>query len=137
MAKELTPRQLQFVNAYLKNGGNGAAAAVEAGYSKGNSRHRAYELLNENEAVKKAIDEARTKLREATQYTAEKAMAAADDAFLMAELTKNAMAMVKATELKAKLCGLLIERHDVRTIGKFQINIQGLDGKDKKDDSNG
>ncbi len=43
--KELTPKELLFVNTYLTNGFNGSQAAVDVGYSKKTAKEQAYEIL--------------------------------------------------------------------------------------------
>lgn len=57
---DLNETQAQFVRAYVKNGGNASAAAVEAGYSKDRSRQAGWELSRKPkiiEAVK--VEQAR------------------------------------------------------------------------------
>lgn len=128
---QLTPKQQLFIAEYLKDN-NGARAAEAAGYSKQNARSQAYQLLNHQPAVITALEEERKKLQVATQYNAERAMAEAEDAMTFALQTENANAYVKAVELRAKLTGLMIERHDVRQAGSFQIQIFGIDGEKQK-----
>jgi len=75
---------------------------------------RAHYLTTRCKPVMAAIDQARRQMLEAAAYTAERAMSEAERALEFAEENKNAMAMVKAVELRAKLAGLLIERIDQR-----------------------
>jgi phage terminase small subunit len=123
--KTLTPRQTRFVAAYI-SGKGGAESARLAGYSPASSRGRAYELLNENETVMAAIAEAQAELRKEANFNAEKAMDELNEAMKFARETKNATALARCIELRAKLAGLL----DVRDKGPtaaFQININGID----------
>ena len=45
MSKELTPKELLFVNEYLTNGFNGTQAAITTGYSERTAKEQAYEIL--------------------------------------------------------------------------------------------
>ena len=45
---KLTPNQDQFVDAYVANGGNGAAAAILAGYSEKSAASAAHSLLRKS-----------------------------------------------------------------------------------------
>lgn len=123
--KPITPQQAKFVQEFLRSGKQ-TEAAVAAGYSKATAPARATRLLQNCAAVKEVIEEARKAVVEKGTYNLEKAMSEADDAIQFAQKTNNANAYVKAVELKAKLNGLLIEKHDVRLSG-FAINISGLE----------
>lgn len=63
MAAELTEQQERFCRAYVANGGNGAAAAVAAGYSKAGAAVQAHRLLK-NTAIELRV--AQLKLEVAT-----------------------------------------------------------------------
>jgi phage terminase small subunit len=123
--RKLTPRKLSFISAYL-SGKGGAESAMAAGYSPGNARHRAYELLNNDPLVVEAIKDAQEKLRREANFNAEKAMDELNDAMKFARETKNATALARCIELRAKLAGLLDTRDKGPTTA-FQINIAGLD----------
>jgi phage terminase small subunit len=123
--KRLTPKQLKFVEFYLA-GNSGAVSARLAGFSEKCAGERAMKLLNRNPLVKEAVAEARKTSEGKAKYNYESAMQEADRAIQFAVTHKNANAYVKAAELKMKLSGLLIERHDVRQVG-FSINISGID----------
>jgi phage terminase small subunit len=119
----LTHKQAKFVEAMMKHG-NGTKAAIEAGYSpKG---QRAGKLLRESPAVRKAMAEIRQSVVDKGKYNLEIAMNEADEAIKFSKETENANAYVKALELKAKLNGLLVEKHEVRSAA-FSISIAGLD----------
>lgn len=126
---KLNERQRIFVAEYLKDG-NGTRAARVAGYSQKNSQQTACALLKNSPAVKNAIETARQSLTESASYNMEKAMAEAADVMAFAKETKNANALAKAVELRSKLSGLLIERQDVRHVGKFELIYSGIDEKE-------
>jgi len=48
---QLTERQSLFVDAYLENGGNGAAAARTAGYPKKTANYHAHQLINKRKIL--------------------------------------------------------------------------------------
>src|SRR5215469_2423408 len=123
--RKLTPRKMAFLSAYL-SGRGGAESAVIAGYSKTNARHRAYELLNNDPLVVEAIKDAQDKLRKEANFNAEKAMDELNEAMKFARDTKNATALARCIELRAKLAGLL-DTKDKGPQTAFQINISGLD----------
>jgi phage terminase small subunit len=127
--KKLTPRQSRFLGSFLETS-NGTKAAIAAGYSEGNAKKTAYLLLHKNASVMAAVDEARKALAEKAQYSIERAMREAEEAMAFAKEHKNPNALVKAVELRSKLNGLLIEKHDVRALGGFQIQIVGVEDKE-------
>jgi phage terminase small subunit len=45
MSNELTEKQAAFVTNFVANGGNGSAAAVDAGYAEASARQSAYNLV--------------------------------------------------------------------------------------------
>ncbi len=124
-SKELTPVQAKFVAEYLKHG-DGAAAARASGYTGKSPKSKAYQLLHTCENVKSAIADARKALVTQGKYNLIKAMEEADDVIAFAKEHKNPNAYVKAVELKAKLNGLLIERHDMKMTG-FHVSVAGID----------
>lgn len=101
----LHPRQRAFVLAYLKCG-IGAQAARDAGYAKAGARNRAT-LLMKVPSVRSAIAECRRIITERTGYDVVMAMAEFDAVITFAKATKNANAMCRAVELRAKMAGLL------------------------------
>lgn len=121
---DMKPQHKVFLDHYLKSG-NGAEAARVAGYAKSNAAQTASQLLR-TPAMKEAVLKAREGSIEATSYTLDKAMRETDACIEFAKITKNAGAMIKSIEHKAKLNGLLVEKHEVKTAG-FVINISGMD----------
>jgi len=78
--------------------------------------------------IKKALAEEKVRLRAITGYNLQAAMRDALRAEKFAIDTGNANALAKVIEHKAKLHGLLIEKHDHRMAANFQINIDGAGG---------
>lgn len=103
--------------------GNAIEAADRAGYS---GKVAAQRLLN-TPIVKKEVAARRESVSKKIEYTAETAMEELKEAMQFAKDTRNATAMVKAIETRAKVMGLLIEKNDVRLLGQFSINISGID----------
>jgi len=121
-ARKLTPKQAAFVAEYLKDS-NGTRAAIVAGYGEKNAKQTAWKLLHKIPAVVDAVAAARTEVQEQAIYNLQAAMDEAEKTIEFARETKNANAMAKAVELRAKLNGLLIDRHDVRQAVGFKIVI--------------
>lgn len=107
----MNPRQLQFVNHYLVSG-NGTDAARRAGYSEKNAGHHARTLLL-SKRVQAELQKHRDQLQKQTQYDLAQAFQDAVNGAEFAKAHKNAMALHKFIELKAKLHGLLVEKHEV------------------------
>ena len=110
----LKPKHAEFVHHFLQSA-NGTEAAKRAGYAEAHTSQEAYRLLRRAD-VKAAIDAARTTLAECSLYDVQRAMAEALAGIRFAMETKNANALVKGIELRARLSGLLIERIEVATV---------------------
>jgi phage terminase small subunit len=118
---ELNTRQQAFVRAYVLNGNNGAAAVREAGYSINNpesARRQAYQLL-QNPLIKDAVAQGRHEFVVVTEYDAKAVMSELDAAIDFARSTKNANALVRAIEAKAKVAGLMTD--------KVELNVNNVD----------
>lgn len=123
-----TKRKEMFVSGILE-GKNGAEAAIAAGYcpsNPGHAKHRAYDLLHNDPWVIAELDKRREAMRRANAITVDSMFQQLDEDRAFAIETSNATAAVRASELKAKLAGLLVERRDTRMVGGFNISIQGL-----------
>jgi len=79
--------------------------------------------------VLETIAKAKKILRDKLGYTLEAAMEECEKACEFARDTDNANALMKGIELKTKLNGLLIEKHDHRMAANFSIQIQGVRDK--------
>lgn len=60
--KSLSWRQEQFVEYYVKNGGNATQAALSAGYPRSSAYQRGYELVKKSDILK-AIEDERDRLK--------------------------------------------------------------------------
>ncbi len=117
---EFTIQERRFIDAYCRCG-----VISEAEREIGAKRGLGTRLLAKQH-IKNEIDRLTLNLQRKTRYTLDKAMADAIEAAAFAKATKNAAALVKAIEHKAKLNGLLIDRHDVRSMAMFSINVTGI-----------
>jgi phage terminase small subunit len=123
--KPLTDRQKAFVENYVKTG-NAKQSAITAGFPAASAYQRGHEMATKVAATTEALKDVRKEVAEKLKYTAIEAMQECQDAIIFARETGNANAYVKAVELRSKLQGLLIEKHDVRQVG-FSIRIDGVD----------
>ena len=113
-----TPQQAKLAAEFLRTG-NVEAAKAAAGYSP--KTNTAFQ----RPAVQAILDEARKEIVAQGKYNLQMAMDEADEAIEFSRATENANAYVKALELKSKLNGLLIEKHQ-HQIASFSLNIRGV-----------
>lgn len=118
------PQQLIFIEKYLEHG-NGTLAAEQAGYTKSNASGQAYALL-QIPKIKEAIKNGQKASQARMSYGLDQAMQEAQECIDFAKQTDNANAYAKAVELRAKLNGLIIDKHDVRSLGNFKLVIEGV-----------
>ena len=121
----LDHRHLAFI-AGVVSGKSYPKAAREAGFSKAYSNKASITLMR-NQMVLDELERQREKIQKAHNYDVEMAMRECNEALLFARETKNANALTKTVELKAKLMGLLIDKIDQRNVGGFEIRIGGID----------
>ena len=88
----------------------------------------AWRLLHRDPLVKTAVEEGRQALRERNEITVDDMIERFDADHDFAIESGNANAAVRASELKAKLAGLLVDRIDARTLGSFKIELVSYDG---------
>lgn len=86
-------------------------AAEQAGFSR--SYAKKSRRLLKGSAVASEVRRAHTVIQEVAVYDVTAAMVEIDAALAFARTHRNSMAVMKLIELKAKLNGLLIERHEV------------------------
>jgi hypothetical protein len=110
--KPLTDRQRKYVQA-VAAGRDSATAARMAGYSESFSIVAA-SRIGKIPAVKKALESIRAEIRSRTLYDLEAAVAETDRALAFAYSKGKPMSVAKLLEHKAKLHGLLIERHWIK-----------------------
>ena len=109
---KLDPRKAIFISEIL-TGKSGAEAARVAGYSKKDAAKRASEL-RKDPVIAAEIERGLVAIREGAEVTAESMIRQLDADRQFAIKTLNASAATRASELKAKLVGLLIDRKDQR-----------------------
>lgn len=112
--KPLSPRQEKYVNGVVKGMMSRAEAARQAGYGKAYSLKAAVRI-EQVPAVREAIDAAQSDLRTRTMYDAQEAVKEVDQAIRFAYAQKNPMSIAKLLDLKSRLHGLLVEKHEVVT----------------------
>lgn len=120
---DLNERQRAFIREYLRNGGNGAAAARAAGYSKNSpssARRQALQLLN-IPIVADAIANGREDFQIITAYDAKAFMAELDAGAEFAIKTNNATALARFRELKGRAAGLLDQKIDINLNSQVDV----------------
>jgi hypothetical protein len=108
-APALSPKQARFVSEYLRDQ-NATQAAIRAGYSEGTAKQQGSRLLT-NDAVWGGIQKRLQNVARKADVTAESLTRELEEARRMSLKTKQPSAAVAATLGKAKLAGLLVERH--------------------------
>jgi phage terminase small subunit len=118
----LTGRKAAFVAHYVM-GSNGKDAAVAAGYSANTAKSTAWRLLHRDQAVMAAVRDAQAAVRAKAEITTESMLEQlkADREFAME--CKQPVAAVRASEIQAKLAGLLVDRMDMRAAHAVQVQI--------------
>ncbi|MDP2621717.1 MAG: terminase small subunit [Hyphomicrobiales bacterium] len=112
----LKPRLAVFARTYLLNGNNAADAARHAGYAASSSKNTGYRLLARRD-VASAIDAFRKIIAKKTTFDFDRAAEMLMDSAEFAKSTQNATALVRATELMAKLHGHMVDRQSVQHSG--------------------
>jgi len=118
--KKLDPRKSIFISEIL-TGKNGAEAARAAGIEKKNAARQANRWQKDPE-VAEEIERGLAAIREGSAVTAETMIRQLDCDRQFAIKTENASAATRASELKAKLVGLMIDRRDTRATVKTDYN---------------
>lgn len=118
---QLTPKRQRFVKAYLANGGNGKQSAIEAGYSEKSAKSQAWSLLHRDEGVQAALKELADGVKKHALHDYNVAMMEFEEGMRLAEKTGQAMAYVRAAEMRARMAGLLIERQLVQVHNRASI----------------
>lgn len=116
----LSPSQHAFLAEYFRSD-NVTRSAEKSGVP-----HRTAKRWMTTPLFKKEIEKRKAELRDAAKYGLKQAMQECQDAIDFARQTENANAYVKGVELKTKLNGLLIEKHDHRMAANFSIQIEGV-----------
>lgn len=116
-----------FAAEYVRTG-NITRASKAVGYKTANG---GLQLLKDPE-VQELIKTARAELQKEVKYSLERAMEEIDETIQFSRETQNANAMAKAVELRLKLHGMLIEKHQHMGLAPLQININGIDDAEPK-----
>jgi phage terminase small subunit len=106
----LTHKQAAFCREYVCDS-NGTQSAIRAGYSERTAQEQASQMLalDHIDAEVKRLQE---EIASANNVTVATLLIEAEQARAIAKEAGNAGAMVAATTLKARLCGLLVDRID-------------------------
>lgn len=116
----LTMRQAAYVHG-IAQGLSKKAAALAAGYAPGSTRSQVFDLEN-NPKVRAELEKTFAETRKHVAYDAAECFKEAGRALAMAEKTRNASGMVKATELRARLYGLLVDKQQIEVA---TVDIRG------------
>lgn len=108
-ARPLTAKQERFVAEYLKDL-NAKQAAIRSGYSPKTAEQQGSRLLR-NAQVAAAVRRGQKRVAKKAEITVESLHAELEQARALGLKTKQASAAVAATMGKAKLAGLLVDRH--------------------------
>jgi hypothetical protein len=112
MEDTLTDKQRKFVELYTSGKMDKVQSARAAGY-QGSGAKKAGTRLLKNPIVRQAIESVQAEARTVAVYDLATAMKEAKAVCTFAKRHKNAMAYCKATELRAKLSRLLIDRVEI------------------------
>ena len=107
-------RQQSFVHAYVESG-NGAAAAVRAGYSARSAKVTASRLLTKAN-VQAAIRSQQAQIAKRLELSRERVIAELQEAVNLARLKGDPQAMVAAWREMAKICGFYAPEHKALSI---------------------
>ena len=105
----LTAKKQRFIDAYVA-GNSAAAAARMAGYAESTARQWAYRLLTEDDRVKAEVERLQAETRERNAITVDSMVKQLEEDRQFARETENTTAAVRASEIKAKLSGLLHDK---------------------------
>jgi hypothetical protein len=105
---KLTAKQAAFCREYIVDC-NGTQAAIRAGFSERTAQEQASQMLALPH-IDAEVARLQADIASAANITVATLLIEAEQARTVAKDGKNASAMVAATTLKARLCGLLIDR---------------------------
>lgn len=119
--KKLTPKQQRFVDEYMVDH-CGAKAAIRAGYARPQARSAASELLTKPN-VKAAIAAKQIALSKKLDITVDTVAAELEEARSLAMRGRQPAAAVSASMGKARLMGLIVEKHrHSGAIGSYDLS---------------
>jgi hypothetical protein len=117
------PRHEAFARA-LFEGKSASAAYAEAGYS--NSRGNA-SRMKANESIQMRVVELQAAAQRNSEVTIKSLLAELEDARQRATDLKQLSASVRAIESKARISGLLVERHEVKNVYERYENVTSIE----------
>lgn len=109
---KLTPKQKRFCQEYLKNGGNATQAALSAGYKPKAAARTGSENL-QKPLIASFLQASAEKAEKNFEYGLKEHIADLDDMAEAARKMGDIRTALRAKELKGKVCGLYIEKHEV------------------------
>lgn len=118
------PKHAKFVAEYLKSG-NATQAATAAGFSSKNAAQSGHSLLR-REDIRAAVSAGQREVVKEGLYETKAAVREIDIQIEDARGVNQFSAVAKFLELKLKLHGLLIDKHEVKQLG-FQVVIDGIE----------
>jgi Terminase small subunit len=122
MSDELSPKRRAFAREYVLDG-NGAAAAIRAGFSERTAKTQASQLLD-MPAVKTEVERLQAAAADASNVTMAKLFRLLTEACEIARTKVSASGMVAAVIATAKLAGLWVERtEDLAVRAKHEADI--------------
>lgn len=123
--EKLTPKQRRFVEEYLIDL-NGTQAAIRAGYSQKTANPQAARLLA-NVSIQAAIEDGFERHRDRLDVTVESISRQLDQDRAFAYQVGHAGAAISATMGKAKLFGLLTDKHELTGKNGGPIQTASID----------
>jgi phage terminase small subunit len=120
MQQALPPKQARFVLEYVKDL-NATQAAIRAGYAKASAEVQGCRLLR-NAQIRAAVAKAQDRIAEKAGVTVDSIVGELEEARALALQERQASAAVAASLGKAKLSGLIVERHKhTGAIGTYDL----------------
>ena len=118
---QLTPRQRQFVAEYLVDG-NGARAAVAAGYGRAGAKVTAHRLTHANPAVQAEIQVRQAQDAQRLQIERQDVIQGLLEAIAEAKAQRNPAAMISGWREIGRLLGLFApQQHAVELLADLRV----------------
>lgn len=118
--KKLTPKQIKFCKEYLANGQNATEAARAAGYSPKTAYSIGAENLTKPE-IQEYIQVHAAENAAKFDYSLAQHIQDLDEVAALARKTADYRTVLKARELKGRVCGHYTEKHEVT--GDISISL--------------
>lgn len=125
---DLSEKHAQFVRNFVS--GQSQGRAYQGAYPDANEKTAsaaAHKLLAK-EHIADAVTACKNALSKKAEYGYEKAMLELEEGMRFSKATENATAYARCVELRSKLSGILVERHNVQT-AQFSLTYGGIDYK--------